>query len=319
MYKQSPKSVAMKALVGNQPNLPQALRKAIETSPAKNMNKGYGSPAKQVKGAGGIRTGDSGSVQYSRRDGKSITEGTYITKPNENVQIRKMAGQTYIDHISSSGENSTQEAKNRKSPGYARNNYTASDFSTMPASKIKKILNARYTEEDLNQGQTGSQTNFSDLSDKDLMSLAATRPTSRNNTSLATKYMKEHGLMSSLESRQSSSPAKMKSPAKQVTNDQKVKSMEASKEKKVSVASGASKGKASTNRDYVKGGREKKNGSREKSKTTEFNTFDAGKTYTKTVTKGTPGKGRAKVKTKEISGAKAKRQADRLNKRYTQV
>ena len=215
MYKQAPKSPAMKALVGNQPNLPQALRKAIEDSPSKMM-----SPAKQTKGAGGLKAGDSESVQYSRRDGKSITEGNYITKPNENVQIRKMntpsGSQTYIDHISSSGENSTQEAKNRKSPSYARNNYTDSDFSTMPTGEIKKILNARYTEEDLNKGQTGSKTNFSDLSDKDLMSLAATRPTSRNNTSLATKYMKEHGLMSSLESRQSSSPTQMKSPAKQV-------------------------------------------------------------------------------------------------------
>ena len=315
MYKQSPKSPAMKALVGNQPNLPQALRKAIEDSPSKMM-----SPAKQTKGAGGLKAGDSESVQYSRRDGKSITEGNYITKPNENVQIRKMntpsGSQTYIDHISSSGENSTQEAKNRKSPSYARNNYTDSDFSTMPTGEIKKILNARYTEEDLNKGQTGSKTNFSDLSDKDLMSLAATRPTSRNNTSLATKYMKEHGLMSSLESRQSSSPARMKSPAKQ-TNDQKAKSMEASKEKKVSVASGASKGKASTNRDYVKGGRKKENGSREKSKTTKFSTTDGGKTYTKTTTKGKQGK--VKVKTKEISGTKAKRQADRLNKKYTRV
>ena len=216
MYKQAPKSPAMKALVGNQKNLPQALKAQIEASPAKNMNKGYGSPAKQTKGAGGLRAGDSESVQYSRKDGKSITEGTYITKPNENAQIRTMntpsGSQTYIDHISRSGENSTQEAKNRKRPSYARNNYTDSDFSTMPFSEIKNILNARYTEEDLNQGQIGPM--FSDLSDKDLMSLAATRPTSRNNTSLATKYMKEHGLMGSLESRQSSSPAKMKSPAK---------------------------------------------------------------------------------------------------------
>jgi len=105
-------------------------------------------------------------------------------------------------------------------------------------------------------------------------------------------------------------------PIKQ-TNAQKAKSMEASKEKKVSVAAGASKGKASTNRVYVKGGRKKESGSREKSKTTEFNTFDGGKTYTKTTTKGKQGK--VKVKTKEISGTKAKRQADRLNKKYAQV
>jgi hypothetical protein len=49
MYKQAPKSPAMKALVGNQKNLPQALKAQIEASPAKNMNKGYGSPAKQTR------------------------------------------------------------------------------------------------------------------------------------------------------------------------------------------------------------------------------------------------------------------------------
>tara|TARA_R110001632_G_scaffold125348_1_gene238575 strand:- start:152 stop:781 length:630 start_codon:yes stop_codon:yes gene_type:complete len=48
MYKQAPKSPAMKALVGNQKNLPEGLKAQIEASPAKNMNKGYGSPAKQV-------------------------------------------------------------------------------------------------------------------------------------------------------------------------------------------------------------------------------------------------------------------------------
>jgi hypothetical protein len=34
--------------VGNQKNLPQALKAQIEASPAKNMNKGYESPAKQT-------------------------------------------------------------------------------------------------------------------------------------------------------------------------------------------------------------------------------------------------------------------------------
>ena len=38
----------MKALVGNQKNLPEGLKAQIEASPTKNMNKGYGSPAKQV-------------------------------------------------------------------------------------------------------------------------------------------------------------------------------------------------------------------------------------------------------------------------------
>jgi|TARA_R110001592_G_scaffold261207_1_gene526055 hypothetical protein len=56
MYKQAPKSPAMKALVGNQKNLPAGLKAQIEASPgkmmdspAKNMNKGYGSPAKKGK------------------------------------------------------------------------------------------------------------------------------------------------------------------------------------------------------------------------------------------------------------------------------
>ena len=45
MYKQSPKSPAMKALVGNQPNLPKGLRDAIEAeAPGKMMD----SPAKQA-------------------------------------------------------------------------------------------------------------------------------------------------------------------------------------------------------------------------------------------------------------------------------
>ena len=37
MYKQSPKSPAMKALVGNQSNLPEALQAAIKAAPAKMM------------------------------------------------------------------------------------------------------------------------------------------------------------------------------------------------------------------------------------------------------------------------------------------
>ena len=43
MYKQAPKSPAMKALVGNQKNLPQALKAQIEAAPGKMM-----SPAKQT-------------------------------------------------------------------------------------------------------------------------------------------------------------------------------------------------------------------------------------------------------------------------------
>ena len=43
MYKQAPKSLAMKALVGNQKNLPAALKAQIEAAPGKMM-----SPAKQT-------------------------------------------------------------------------------------------------------------------------------------------------------------------------------------------------------------------------------------------------------------------------------
>jgi hypothetical protein len=44
MYKQAPKSPAMKALVGNQKNLPAGLKAQIEASPGKMMD----SPAKQA-------------------------------------------------------------------------------------------------------------------------------------------------------------------------------------------------------------------------------------------------------------------------------
>jgi hypothetical protein len=40
MYKQAPKSPAMKALVGNHKNLPAGLKDQIEASPAKNMEQG---------------------------------------------------------------------------------------------------------------------------------------------------------------------------------------------------------------------------------------------------------------------------------------
>lgn len=46
-FKMAPKSPLMKALKGNQESLPEGLKAAIEAapeSPAKNMNKGYGTP-----------------------------------------------------------------------------------------------------------------------------------------------------------------------------------------------------------------------------------------------------------------------------------
>ncbi|MGY8865739.1 MAG: hypothetical protein ACKVJK_08895, partial [Methylophagaceae bacterium] len=54
-FKMNARSPLMKTLVGGQKNLPEGLKNAIEAapeSPAKNMNKGYGtpSPAKMNKG-----------------------------------------------------------------------------------------------------------------------------------------------------------------------------------------------------------------------------------------------------------------------------
>ena len=56
-FKMNARSPLMKTLVGGQKNLPEGLKDAIEAapgkmmdSPAKNMNKGYGTPAKMNKG-----------------------------------------------------------------------------------------------------------------------------------------------------------------------------------------------------------------------------------------------------------------------------
>ena len=52
-FKMNARSPLMKTLVGAQKNLPEGLKNAIEAapeSPAKNMNKGYGTPAKMNKG-----------------------------------------------------------------------------------------------------------------------------------------------------------------------------------------------------------------------------------------------------------------------------
>ena len=63
MYKQAPKSPAMKALVGNQKNLPQALKAQIEAS-----------PAKQLKGAVGLKAGDSGSTAVIRSSSGGLVD-----------------------------------------------------------------------------------------------------------------------------------------------------------------------------------------------------------------------------------------------------
>jgi ribosomal protein L31E len=89
MYKQAPKSPAMKALVGNQKNLPAGLKAQIEAapeSPAKNMNKGYGSPAKKGKPTkkanfdGYESIGESDTEKGAHRiRGKSVKSNTAAT------------------------------------------------------------------------------------------------------------------------------------------------------------------------------------------------------------------------------------------------
>jgi len=61
-FKMNARSPLMKTLVGGQKNLPEGLKNAIEAapgkmmdSPAKNMNKGYGSPAKKEYSDRGTR------------------------------------------------------------------------------------------------------------------------------------------------------------------------------------------------------------------------------------------------------------------------
>ena len=123
-----------------------------------------------------------------------------------------------------------------------------------------------------------------------------------------------------------SSPFMAKSPLLNGsrTNKEKGDAVEDSEEKRVSTESGASSGEQATQRDYIKGGRVKKAGegdkppTRERKVSTEFNTFDAGETYTKTKTI-TKKSGEVKVKKRKISAKKAKRQAERLDKKYIRV
>ena len=117
MYKQSPKSVAMKTLVGNQPNLPKGLRDAIEAEAPGKMMK---SPAKQAApkgerdlGKGGLKglTFEQASsvadevqkLQNSGVDERDVSTGlrradSHINSKNAFMdQDRARAGNTYYN------------------------------------------------------------------------------------------------------------------------------------------------------------------------------------------------------------------------------
>ena len=117
MYKQSPKSPAMKALVGNQPNLPKGLRDAIEAEAPGKMMK---SPAKQAAPKGERDLGEGGlkglnfprassvadevqKLQNSGVDERDVSTGirradSHINSRNALLdQDRARAGNTYYN------------------------------------------------------------------------------------------------------------------------------------------------------------------------------------------------------------------------------
>ena len=128
MYKQSPKSVAMKTLVGNQKNLPAGLKAQIEASPGKMMD----SPAKQVtknKNLGGqpIAGMDSAadvptSTSFGGRDyDKGYQDGSGVHYYNKGYSSKhgkkgtvKRAGDDGIYHVSRKVEEPISELKNKK-------------------------------------------------------------------------------------------------------------------------------------------------------------------------------------------------------------
>ena len=74
MYKQAPKSPAMKALVGNQKNLPAGLKAQIEASPAKQTAK----PKSKFDGYESIGESDTEKGAHLIR-GKSVKSSTAAT------------------------------------------------------------------------------------------------------------------------------------------------------------------------------------------------------------------------------------------------
>tara|TARA_R110000824_G_scaffold6694_1_gene30851 strand:+ start:21 stop:689 length:669 start_codon:yes stop_codon:yes gene_type:complete len=128
MYKQAPKSPILKALVGNQPNLPEGLREAIEATPNKMMD----SPAKQVtknKNLGGqpIAGMDSAadvptSTSFGGRDyDKGYQDGSGVHYYNKGYSSKhgkkgtiKRAGDDGIYHVSRKVEEPISELKNKE-------------------------------------------------------------------------------------------------------------------------------------------------------------------------------------------------------------
>ena len=124
MYKQSPKSAAMKTLVGNQKNLPAGLKAQIEAAPGKMMK----SPAKQTRTMGGKSTmGMSASdvpenTSFGGRDyemGKHDGSGVhYYNKGYDSSHGKKgtvkRAGDDGIYHVSRKVEEPISELKNKE-------------------------------------------------------------------------------------------------------------------------------------------------------------------------------------------------------------
>ena len=88
MYKQAPKSPAMKALVGNQKNLPAGLKAQIEASPGKMMD----SPAKQTF-SNRLARSSSGSMKKTLelRPLASKNQELKVTKKKKLVTIKPRA------------------------------------------------------------------------------------------------------------------------------------------------------------------------------------------------------------------------------------
>ena len=97
MYKQSPKSPAMKALVGNQPNLPEALQAAIKAAPAKKTIGPEGSKktqrirAKVQKNEDKLFTTEVNSKKEDRLYKKDARLRNKLTKSKEKDKVKSVA------------------------------------------------------------------------------------------------------------------------------------------------------------------------------------------------------------------------------------
>lgn len=105
----------MKALVGNQKNLPQALKAQIKASPAKNMNKGYGSPAKQVS-ATELKTTTKNTGGLSKT--ALANAGRDMLKADYGINNPNMSNETIADSIKKYGR--TDEVRSRVKQGFKK-------------------------------------------------------------------------------------------------------------------------------------------------------------------------------------------------------